>query len=70
MSVDLRRKTCPVVDGRVEAVSIHRKIGFRDCDLGVSWGFDDFEIWVDSGCKAEFKVTYKGNCVFVHLITI
>ena len=26
------------------------------CQLGYTWGFDRYGIWVDDGCKAEFRI--------------
>jgi len=49
-----RYRHCPVrTDGRVELV---REFSNRRCFQWNSWGFNREGIWVDNGCRAEFRV--------------
>ena len=55
-----RREYCAVVaPGGVEMV---RQLSPAACERGRSWGFDGHGIWVDRGCKAEFRLAaYSGH---------
>jgi hypothetical protein len=55
-----RREYCPVVaPGGVEMV---RQLGPSTCQRGSTWGFDGRGVWVDRGCKAEFRLAaYSGH---------
>ena len=37
-------------------VRLERQLSQEACVEGVSWGFDRDGIWVDEGCRAEFRV--------------
>ena len=42
-------------------VTLVRKLSHADCVLGRSWGYDARGIWVEGGCRAEFRVNaYNG----------
>lgn len=42
-------------------VQLSRELGSVRCIQGDSWGFDDGGVWVDRGCKAEFKIGATGS---------
>lgn len=46
------------VPGRVELV---RQLSRSDCVRGQSWGSDPRGIWVNGGCRAEFRVEPRGH---------
>lgn len=53
-SEDGRRHSCSAdTRGGVELQNQHSK---SRCDRGYSWGVDRGSIWVDHGCRADFKV--------------
>jgi hypothetical protein len=53
-SRDNRRNRCSVaVRGGVQLV---RRLSDSGCDQGRDWGWDRSGIWVDNGCRAEFRV--------------
>ncbi len=53
-SHDDRFQYCPV---RIRGdVSIERQLSRQDCRFRQNWGYDDDGIWVDNGCRAEFRV--------------
>ena len=53
-SEDGRRHSCSAdTRGGVEVQNQHSK---SRCDRGYSWGVDRGSIWVDHGCRADFKV--------------
>lgn len=41
------------VSGRV---TVDRELSDSGCQYGRSWGYDDRGIWVDRGCRADFRV--------------
>jgi hypothetical protein len=54
-----RYKHCAVRhDGRVDLV---REFSNRRCRQWDTWGFDRAGIWVDDGCRAEFRVGREGG---------
>ena len=57
-SDDERRNFC-AVDTR-GGVQLVRQISGSRCTQGYSWGFDRRGIWVDHGCRAEFRVGAGG----------
>jgi Protein of unknown function (DUF3011) len=59
-SDDERQARCHV-DGNVWNVQLERQISGTPCILGQSWGFDDDEVWVDRGCRADFRVFAGGG---------
>lgn len=52
-SDDGRRHTCRA-DTR-GGVQLTRQISGTACTQGQTWGYDNNEIWVDRGCRAEFQ---------------
>jgi hypothetical protein len=38
-------------------VRLLRKLSDAECVRGSSWDYDQFGIWVDNGCRADFEVT-------------
>lgn len=36
-------------------VTMERKLSFSNCNQGTDWGYDRRGIWVDHGCRAEFR---------------
>jgi hypothetical protein len=48
-----KRCSVPAMRGYVELV---RERSNHKCQLGYTWGFDRDGIWVDDGCKADFRV--------------
>lgn len=54
-SKDNRRRLCAVaLDGRT--IEIARRISRDECMRGVGWDYDARGVWVDRGCRAEFRV--------------
>ncbi len=48
------RKRCRIDTGK--GVRLVQKISSSPCTYGSTWGFDDDEIWVRRGCRAEFQI--------------
>jgi hypothetical protein len=42
-------------------VTLERQISGARCAQGSSWGFDQYGVWVDRGCEAEFRVGKDGG---------
>lgn len=54
-----RYKECAAdTDGRVELV---RELSRNKCRQWNSWGYDRRGVWVDKGCRAEFRVGKEGG---------
>ena len=54
-----RYRECRVdTDGRVTLV---REFSYRRCELWRTWGYDRRGVWVDRGCRAEFRVGRDGG---------
>ena len=53
-SSDNRERRCNVAIGR--GVELVRQLSSSRCVQGSSWGWDRGGIWVDRGCRAEFRV--------------
>jgi len=54
-----RYRECRVdTDGRV---TLAREFSYRRCQLWRTWGYDRRSIWVDQGCRAEFRVGRDGG---------
>lgn len=53
-SDDFERHSCPANTRR--GVLLSRQISGSPCTLGSTWGYDNNGIWVDKGCRAEFRV--------------
>jgi DUF3011 family protein len=51
--------TCKT-EGYATGVRLVRDLSGNQCRQGTSWGHTDSFIWVKSGCRAEFEVTYRG----------
>ncbi len=49
-----RRTTCPV--GANTNVELVRQLSEADCRRGSTWGTNSDSIWVDNGCRGEFRV--------------
>jgi len=49
-----RRECAYETDGRV---TLERQLSVSACTEGETWGYDDDAIWVDQGCRADFRVT-------------
>lgn len=56
-----RYRECRVdTDGRVQLV---REFSNRRCQQWRTWGYDRRGVWVDGGCRAEFRVGRDGDGV-------
>jgi hypothetical protein len=53
-SNDMRRNWCDI--GRSRDVRLSRQISGSACIQGSTWGTDRRGLWVDKGCRAEFRV--------------
>ncbi|MGD9589563.1 MAG: DUF3011 domain-containing protein [Pyrinomonadaceae bacterium] len=42
-------------------VTMSRKLSFSNCFQGTDWGYDRRGIWVDHGCRAEFRYGRSGG---------
>jgi hypothetical protein len=49
-----RYRYCNV--GTHNRVSIQHQLSSTGCRLGDNWGYDRHGVWVDRGCRAEFRV--------------
>lgn len=49
-----RRTTCPV--GSNSHVELVRQLSEADCRRSSTWGTNNDSIWVDNGCRGEFRV--------------
>ena len=52
-----RRAHCPL-NGEVVSVRLARQYSSSRCVQGRSWGYTNYGIWVDHGCRARFAVSY------------
>jgi hypothetical protein len=59
-SRDGRRRYCDVDLGRRSATVI-RNISRVPCEEGDTWGIDRRGLWVDGGCRAEFRIIDTGS---------
>lgn len=59
-SDDGRRHRCHI-DGGVWRVRVEAQHSDSPCTLGQTWGYDDDEVWVDRGCRADFRVWIGGG---------
>jgi hypothetical protein len=56
-----KRRYCSIGDPR-QSVEMVRQISNAQCIRGQSWGNDNRGLWVDRGCRAQFRViTYGGG---------
>lgn len=53
-SDDGKRHSCPADTRR--GVRMFHQISSARCTEGYSWGFDRRGVWVDHGCRAEFRL--------------
>jgi hypothetical protein len=58
-SDDGRRNVCPT-DTR-GGVQLVRQISGSPCDFGRTWGYNHRGIWVDRGCRADFRIGGGGG---------
>ena len=54
-SRDERQRFCPVRGG-LRDVQIVRRLSDTQCRYNYNWGFRRDGIWVDRGCRAEFRI--------------
>ncbi len=54
-SLDFRYSSCYVGPG-LHRVELSRQLSRASCILGRTWGFTYDSIWVDRGCRAQFRV--------------
>lgn len=59
-SNDNRHNTCRLNQGS-GYVTLERNLSRSDCRQGRNWDYDRREIWVDDGCRANFKVHTYGS---------
>jgi hypothetical protein len=59
-SDDGRRNYCPVDTSWAEVRLVKQRSG-SPCTEGSTWGFDQQQIWVDRGCRADFAVVRSRN---------
>jgi len=57
-SDDGRRHYCSVPGGANSNVMMTRQISGSACIQGQTWGSDRRGVWVDRGCRAEFRTNY------------
>jgi hypothetical protein len=48
-------------NGAATAVRLARDLSGGRCQEGGNWGHTDSFIWANSGCRAEFDISYRGN---------
>jgi hypothetical protein len=58
-SNDEHLKQCQVPGG-TRRVTLIRQISGSPCIEGRTWGFNDNYLWVDKGCRAEFRAESRG----------
>jgi hypothetical protein len=51
------RKLCPA--NTLGGVRMIEQLSILPCTRGESWGYTSTGIWVDAGCRADFKVAYS-----------
>ncbi len=57
-SIDDRRAYC-AADAR-SGVQLVRQLSRDNCYEGQTWGYDQRGVWVDHGCRAEFRIAHSG----------
>jgi hypothetical protein len=55
-SQDGGRKRCPASGGNIRSATIEQQFSGSPCIQGSTWGFDNRNVWVDRGCRADFRV--------------
>jgi hypothetical protein len=53
-------KTCPVY-GQIVSVRLIRQLSSARCTQNQTWGSNWDGVWVDRGCRGQFRVTYRRN---------
>lgn len=52
-----RRQSCPSQYNPISNVELMKRLGgSAACSQGRTWGFDPRAVWVDGGCRAQFRV--------------
>ncbi len=51
-SINSRRNSCSIPHG--VSVSLYKQLSHSSCDH--NWGYNDSQIWVTNGCRAEFTI--------------
>jgi hypothetical protein len=59
-SSDGKRKYCET-DTSNARITMSRQISSSACVEGTTWGFDSRGIWVDKGCRADFRIETGGE---------
>jgi hypothetical protein len=49
------QKRCPV-DGYIKSATVEHQFSGSPCIQGSTWGFDSRNLWVNRGCRADFRV--------------
>src|ERR1700761_9688618 len=57
-SDDMKRHTCRVDTSR--GVTMVNQRSGSPCIQGQTWGYDRYGIWVDRGCRADFRLRGRG----------
>jgi hypothetical protein len=55
-SDDGRRQSCGTPYSNITNVQLMRQLSGTACVQGQTWGFDTRAVWVDRGCRAQFRV--------------
>jgi len=55
-SQDGGRKRCPVSGEVIRSAYVEQQFSGSPCIQGSTWGFDSRNVWVDRGCRADFRV--------------
>src|SRR5882724_12548018 len=55
-----RLQYCPVSDPRSVVVLV-QQLGREQCVRGETWGNDERGVWVDKGCRAQFRIEPRGG---------
>jgi len=55
-----RVQYCPVSDPRSVVVLV-QQLGREQCVRGETWGNDERGVWVDKGCRAQFRIEPRGG---------
>jgi hypothetical protein len=60
-SVNGRYQSCTVSGGFIVDARLIRQASSTRCIEGETWGIEDAAVWVDKGCRADFRVWYASN---------
>ena len=58
-SEDGHRRVCPIRPN--SRVTLAKQRSGSSCVQGRTWGYDNTQIWVDRGCRADFNVEVRGD---------